>query len=165
MRNSRTAMSSSPTMWCSRMDRIPKVPNSPSNFAAYTKPVASTEIVDPHTIRLHTQRRVPAAADLPRAVLHHQPQGRRGHGDRGLQQRQGGDRHRAVPLRLVQAGRSRRAGAQRRLLGTEAGLADGRPTASSPTTPRAPRRCSPATSTSSTSCRPRTWRSCARIPR
>jgi peptide/nickel transport system substrate-binding protein len=36
------------------MDRIPKVPNSPSNFAAYTKPVVSTEIVDPHTIRLHT---------------------------------------------------------------------------------------------------------------
>ncbi|HEY2619106.1 MAG TPA: ABC transporter substrate-binding protein [Acetobacteraceae bacterium] len=36
------------------IDRIPKVPNSPSNFAAYTKPVTSTEIVDPHTIRLHT---------------------------------------------------------------------------------------------------------------
>jgi peptide/nickel transport system substrate-binding protein len=31
------------------------VPNSPSNFAAYTKPVTSTEIVDPHTIRLHTK--------------------------------------------------------------------------------------------------------------
>jgi peptide/nickel transport system substrate-binding protein len=36
-------------------DRIPKVPNSPSNFAAYTKPVASTEVVDPHTMRLHTK--------------------------------------------------------------------------------------------------------------
>jgi peptide/nickel transport system substrate-binding protein len=36
------------------MDRIPKVPNSPSNFAAYTKPVTSSEIVDAHTIRLHT---------------------------------------------------------------------------------------------------------------
>src|SRR5215471_12138908 len=36
------------------MDRIPKVPNSPSNFAAYTKPVTGTEIVDPHTIRLRT---------------------------------------------------------------------------------------------------------------
>lgn len=34
--------------------RIPKVPNSPSNFAAYTKPVTSTDIVDAHTIRLHT---------------------------------------------------------------------------------------------------------------
>jgi peptide/nickel transport system substrate-binding protein len=37
------------------MDRIPKVPNSPSNFAAYTKPVVSTEVVDEHTIRLHTK--------------------------------------------------------------------------------------------------------------
>ena len=34
--------------------RIPKVLNSPGNFAAYTKPVTSTEVVDPHTIRLHT---------------------------------------------------------------------------------------------------------------
>ena len=36
-------------------DRIPKVPNSPSNFAAYTKPIVSTEVVDPHTMRLHTK--------------------------------------------------------------------------------------------------------------
>ena len=36
------------------MERIPKVPNSPSNFAAYTKPVTSADIIDPHTIRLHT---------------------------------------------------------------------------------------------------------------
>jgi len=36
------------------MDRIPRVPNSPSNFAAYTKPVANTEVVDDRTIRLHT---------------------------------------------------------------------------------------------------------------
>jgi peptide/nickel transport system substrate-binding protein len=36
------------------IDRIPKVPNSPSNFAAYTKPITSTEVVDPHTIRMHT---------------------------------------------------------------------------------------------------------------
>jgi peptide/nickel transport system substrate-binding protein len=37
------------------IDRIPKVPNSPSNFAAYTKPIVSTEVVDAHTIRLHTK--------------------------------------------------------------------------------------------------------------
>lgn len=36
-------------------DRIPKVLNSPGNFAAYTKPVVSIEVVDPHTIRLHTK--------------------------------------------------------------------------------------------------------------
>ena len=108
------------------MDRIPKVPNSPSNFAAYTKPVVEHRgRGSAHHPPAH-QGRVPAAADLSGAVLHHQPQGRRGHGDRGLQQRQGGDRHRAVPLRLLQAGRPRRAGAQRQLLGTEAGLAAGR---------------------------------------
>ena len=70
------------------------------------------------------QWRVSAAADVSGAVLHHQPQVRRRPGDRGLQQRQGGDRHRAVPLRVVQAGRSRRAGTERQLLGTEAGLAE-----------------------------------------
>jgi len=36
------------------MNRIPKVPNSPSSFAIYTKPVTTTEVVDSHTIRLHT---------------------------------------------------------------------------------------------------------------
>jgi peptide/nickel transport system substrate-binding protein len=41
------------------MERIPKVPNSPSNFAAYTKPVTSTEVVDEHTIRLHTKGAFP----------------------------------------------------------------------------------------------------------
>ena len=34
--------------------RVPNVPNSPSSFAVYTKPVVSTEVIDPHTIRLHT---------------------------------------------------------------------------------------------------------------
>lgn len=36
------------------LDRVPKVPNSPSSFATYTKPVIGIEIVDPHTIRLRT---------------------------------------------------------------------------------------------------------------
>jgi peptide/nickel transport system substrate-binding protein len=36
------------------LDRVPKVPNSPSSFALYTRPVVSAEVVDPHTIRLHT---------------------------------------------------------------------------------------------------------------
>jgi peptide/nickel transport system substrate-binding protein len=37
------------------LDRVPKVPNSPSSFALYTKPVVATEVVDPHTIRMRTQ--------------------------------------------------------------------------------------------------------------
>jgi len=36
------------------IDRIPTVPNSPSNFAAFTKPIASVVMVDDHTVRLHT---------------------------------------------------------------------------------------------------------------
>jgi peptide/nickel transport system substrate-binding protein len=36
------------------LDRVPNVPNSPSSFAAYTRPVVGTEIIDAHTIRLHT---------------------------------------------------------------------------------------------------------------
>src|SRR5579875_2838538 len=35
--------------------RVPLVPNSPSSFAIYTKSIASVDVVDPHTIRLHTK--------------------------------------------------------------------------------------------------------------
>ena len=34
--------------------RVPTVPNSPSSFAAYTRPVIATEVVDAHTIRMRT---------------------------------------------------------------------------------------------------------------
>lgn len=37
------------------LNRVPSVPNSPSSFAVYTKPVVSAEVIDPHTIRLHTK--------------------------------------------------------------------------------------------------------------
>jgi peptide/nickel transport system substrate-binding protein len=36
------------------LDRVPRVPNSPSSFAVYTKPVVSAEAVDAHTVRMHT---------------------------------------------------------------------------------------------------------------
>ncbi|MBV9249728.1 MAG: ABC transporter substrate-binding protein [Acetobacteraceae bacterium] len=36
------------------LNRVPNVANSPSSFAAYTRPVKATEIVDPHTIRMKT---------------------------------------------------------------------------------------------------------------
>jgi peptide/nickel transport system substrate-binding protein len=36
------------------LDRVPKVPNSPSSFAVYTKPVVSAEAVDAHTVRMRT---------------------------------------------------------------------------------------------------------------
>jgi peptide/nickel transport system substrate-binding protein len=39
--------------------RVPLVPNSPSSFAVYLKGIASCEVVDPYTIRLHTDGPLP----------------------------------------------------------------------------------------------------------
>jgi peptide/nickel transport system substrate-binding protein len=36
------------------LNRVPKVPNSPSPFTAYTKQIVKTEVVDPYTVRLKT---------------------------------------------------------------------------------------------------------------
>ena len=36
------------------IQRVPNVPNSPSSFAIYTRPITAVEIVDPLTIRLRT---------------------------------------------------------------------------------------------------------------
>jgi peptide/nickel transport system substrate-binding protein len=36
------------------LERVPKVPNSPSPFTAYTKQIKRVEVVDPYTVRLHT---------------------------------------------------------------------------------------------------------------
>jgi peptide/nickel transport system substrate-binding protein len=39
--------------------RLPNVPNSPSSFAAYSRPITRVEIVDPLTIRFHTAQPYP----------------------------------------------------------------------------------------------------------
>jgi len=36
------------------INRVPKVPNSPSPFTAYTKQIVKMEAVDPYTVRFHT---------------------------------------------------------------------------------------------------------------
>jgi peptide/nickel transport system substrate-binding protein len=41
------------------LDRLPKVPNSPSSFAIYSRPIQAVEIVDPHTIRFRTAEPYP----------------------------------------------------------------------------------------------------------
>ncbi|MBU6497339.1 MAG: ABC transporter substrate-binding protein [Rhodospirillales bacterium] len=41
------------------IDRIPRVKNSPGSYAIYTKAISSVEVVDPHTIRLHTKQVYP----------------------------------------------------------------------------------------------------------
>ena len=40
-------------------DRAPNVPNSPTSMGQYIRPVTRLEVVDPHTIRLHTAEPVP----------------------------------------------------------------------------------------------------------
>ena len=37
------------------LKRVPWVPNSPSSFAVYTRPIVETIVVDPHTIRFKTK--------------------------------------------------------------------------------------------------------------
>lgn len=37
------------------LERVPNVPNSPSSFAIFTRPIRAVEIVDPLTIRLRTE--------------------------------------------------------------------------------------------------------------
>ena len=41
------------------LERAPRVPNSPSSYAQYTKAVAGVEVVDDHTIRIHTKGPAP----------------------------------------------------------------------------------------------------------
>jgi len=41
------------------IERVPKVPNSPSPFTAYTKQITKIEIVDPYTIRFKTAQPYP----------------------------------------------------------------------------------------------------------
>lgn len=37
-------------------ERVPNVPNSPGGFGGFLRSIARVEVVDPHTIRLHTHR-------------------------------------------------------------------------------------------------------------
>jgi peptide/nickel transport system substrate-binding protein len=39
--------------------RAPNVPNSPTSLGQYIRPVTRLEVVDPHTIRLHTEEPIP----------------------------------------------------------------------------------------------------------
>jgi len=52
------------------LNRIPKVPNSPSPFTAYTKQITRIDVVDPHTIRFHTATPYPLMpSDLTQVAI------------------------------------------------------------------------------------------------
>lgn len=51
-------------------ERVPKVPNSPSSYAIYTRPITKVEIVDSHTLRLHTATPYPLMpTDLAQVMI------------------------------------------------------------------------------------------------
>ncbi|MCS6891391.1 MAG: ABC transporter substrate-binding protein [Rhodovarius sp.] len=41
------------------IERVPNVPNSPSSFAGFVRPISRIEVVDSHTLRLHTRSPYP----------------------------------------------------------------------------------------------------------
>ena len=52
------------------LNRIPKVPNSPSPFTAYTKQITRIDVVDSHTIRFHTATPYPLMpSDLTQVAI------------------------------------------------------------------------------------------------
>ena len=100
--------------------RVPNVPNSPASFAFFVRPIVDIRRSDTHTLRLKTDK--PASAAAERHGGHHDPSEERGrHGeDRGLQLRQGDDRHRAVRLAEYVAGDRVVLKRERHVLGAEA---------------------------------------------
>ena len=143
--------------------RVPQVENSPSSMAIKFAPITGMTAPDPLTLIVTTAQAASAAAE--RDVDHRHPVGegeRRRRGDlrppglqgrrhlsedRGVQQRRGGDRHRAVQARPLHQGRPHHPGAQRRLSGATSRPGSASSSARSPAPARASRRCWPATST------------------
>ncbi len=106
------------------IERVPTVPNSPSPFTAYTKQIKEMSVVDPYTIRFHTAAPYPLMpTDMTQVAIISAKAAKATH--RGLQQRQGRDRHRAVQAGALRQGRSHRARAPRRLLGRQDALGKG----------------------------------------
>ena len=115
-------------------ERIPKVPNSPGPYTIYTRSMKSFEIVDPLTLRIHTNGPAPLLpldlAALPILSKKAMAGPRAGGQDLGRAQcRQRPGRHRPVQVRRMAARQPHRRRAQRRLLGRQARLEDGDPAA------------------------------------
>ena len=126
------------------IERVPTVPNSPSPFTAFTKQIKEMIVVDPLTIRFKTATPYPLMpSDMTQVTIISQGGGEGD--DRGLQQRQGGDRHRA----RTSSSATRRATASSSRATTPTGAARRRGPrsrcGSCRRTPRASRRCCRAT--------------------
>ncbi|GIX10015.1 MAG: ABC transporter substrate-binding protein [Elioraea sp.] len=52
------------------ISRAPNVPNSPSGFGIFTRPIAEVQVVDPHTVRIRTRTVYPLlAVDLSNVMI------------------------------------------------------------------------------------------------
>ena len=52
------------------ISRAPNVPNSPSGFGIFTRPIAEVQVVDPHTVRIRTRAVYPLlAVDLSNVMI------------------------------------------------------------------------------------------------
>ena len=106
------------------MERAPNVENSPGSFALYVRGKTFTK-VDDLTVRVTTKAPYPLMPnDMATIAIVSKKVGDRRQ-DRGLQQRQGGDRHRPLQVLRVRQGRPLRPRAQRRLLGRQAEMGKG----------------------------------------
>src|SRR5580765_5139784 len=105
------------------IERTLEVPNG--QYRTFTQRIVAKEIPDPYTLRLKTA--APYAMvpyDLDSVFIVSKKAARRA--PRGLRLGQGHDRHRAVPLRALLPRGSRRARAERELLGRGSALGQGR---------------------------------------
>ena len=119
--------------------RAPRVENSPSSFAIYSRGVAGMTAPDPLTLVVKTAGPYPLLPSEVSTIFilsakangagrgDVRPAGMQGHRhlpqDRGVQRRHGGDRNRRLQARALHQGRPHHPRAQRRLLGREAAVA------------------------------------------
>ena len=106
------------------IERVPKVPNSPSPFTAYTKQITKIDVVDPYTIRFKTAQPYPLMpSDMTQVAIINKQFANASTED--FNSGKAADRHRALQARQVHQGRSHRARAQRRLLGRQDAVGEG----------------------------------------
>ena len=92
--------------------RVPNVPNSPASFAFFVRPIVEINATDKHTLRMKTDKPHPLLPNDLGAIMILPKIRRRNGKDRGLQLRQGHDRHRRLPTDRVCRRRPRGAEAQ-----------------------------------------------------
>jgi peptide/nickel transport system substrate-binding protein len=129
------------------IDRADKVPNSPASFAIYTKSVKAIEVIEPSTLRVKTGSPYPLLPNDLSTISIQEKRAVEGKGTEDFNRGTGSWNGSPAIASCSSATRH---------IGVRSPTGRGSPCGRSPTTPRAWRLCSRATSTSSRTCRPRT---------